>query len=340
MTPAQNNGKRVLLTGGAGFIGSHTYVALTEAGYDVSILDNFENARRDVPDRLAQIVGAKVRVFDCDIRNADDVMRVFDTADFDAVVHFAALKSVPESQTDPMGYFRTNCVGLYNIASAMQAHQVGRIVFSSSAAIYGNPETMPITEETLPSPQSVYAQTKRVGEEFLTSLTDADPELRVGILRYFNPVGAHPSGLIGEDPSQPPTNLVPVIARVARGQMAALKIFGGDYPTPDGTGIRDYIHVQDLARGHVLSLDALSGATGNHCVNLGTGTGYSVLEVVKTYERVCGRSIAYEITDRRSGDPAVSCAATDRARAILGFEAQLGLEDMCAGNWRFLKEAE
>ena len=334
------NNKRVLLTGGAGFIGSHTYVALIEAGYDVWILDNFENARRDVPDRLAKITGTATRVFDCDIRNAADVTQVFAAGKFDAVVHFAALKSVPESQSNPMGYFETNCIGLYNIASAMQAHGVRHIVFSSSAAIYGNPDTMPIAEETPAAPQSVYAQTKHVGEEFLTALTGASPELRVGILRYFNPVGAHPSGLIGEDPSQPPTNLVPVIARVAKGQMAELRIFGGDYPTPDGTGIRDYIHVLDLARGHVLSLDALFGEIGDHCVNLGTGTGYSVLDVVKTYERVSGRPIAYEITARRAGDPAVSCAATEKAKATLGFEAQLGLEDMCAGNWRFLTEAE
>ncbi len=334
------NKKRVLLTGGAGFIGSHTYVALNEAGYDVWILDNFANARRDVPDRLAKITENPTRVFDCDIRNAAEVTQVFAAGRFDAVVHFAALKSVPESQSNPMGYFETNCIGLYNIASAMKAHNVKHIVFSSSAAIYGNPETMPIAEETPASPQSVYAQTKCVGEEFLTSLANASPELRIGILRYFNPVGAHPSGLIGEDPSQPPTNLVPVIAQVALGQMIELKIFGGDYPTPDGTGIRDYIHVLDLARGHVLSLDALFGETGNHCVNLGTGMGYSVLDVVKTYEQVSGRPIAYQITERRDGDPAISCAAIERAKAILGFEAQLGLEDMCAGNWRFLTEAD
>ncbi len=336
MTQDRHTNKRVLLTGGAGFIGSHTYVALIEAGYDVAILDNFENARRDVPDRLEQIVGTPAQVFDCDIRNTEAVQGVFAAEQFDAVVHFAALKSVPESQSNPMGYFETNCIGLYNIASAMQATGVSRIVFSSSAAIYGNPESMPIAEETPACPQSVYAQTKRVGEEFLTSLAQATPDLRLGILRYFNPVGAHPSGLIGEDPSQTPTNLVPVIARVASGQMAELRIFGGDYPTPDGTGIRDYIHVLDLARGHVLSLDALFGETGSHCVNLGTGTGYSVMDVVKTYERVSGRTIPYHITDRRAGDPAVSCAATGQAKAVLGFEAQLGLEDMCVGNWHFL----
>lgn len=338
MTQVHN--KRILLTGGAGFIGSHTYVALVQAGYSVAILDNFANARRDVPDRLAQIVNGPTKVYDCDIRSEKDVMRVFASDEFDAVVHFAALKSVPDGEADPLGYYRTNCTGLFNIASAMQASGVKRLVFSSSAAIYGNPAIMPIAEDTVASPQSVYARTKLVGEEFLTSLTAADPDLHVGILRYFNPVGAHPSGLIGEDPSQPPTNLVPVIARVAMGQTSSLTVFGGDYPTPDGTGIRDYIHVQDLARGHVLSLDALFQGKGSHCVNLGTGTGYSVLDVVKAYERASGRPIPYSVAARRPGDPAVSCAATDKARAVLGFEAQLGLDEMCAGNWQFAREAE
>ncbi len=331
--------RRILLTGGAGFIGSHTYVALVRAGYSVAILDNFANARRDVPDRLAQIVNAPTTVYDCDIRSEKDVSQVFDSERFDAVVHFAALKSVPEGQADPLGYYETNCGGLFNIASAMKATGVEKMVFSSSAAIYGEPAEMPIREDSRPSPQSVYAQTKLVGEEFLTSLSAADQDLQVGILRYFNPVGAHPSGLIGEDPSQPPTNLVPVIARVALGLIPSLTVYGGDYPTADGTGVRDYIHVQDLAHGHVLSLDALFAGRGNHCVNLGTGTGYSVLDVVKAYERASGQHIPYEITNRRPGDPAVSCAATDLARKLLGFEAQLGLDDMCAGNWQFIKEA-
>lgn len=332
--------KRILLTGGAGFIGSHTYVALVRAGYSVAILDNFQNARRDVPDRLAQIVNAPTTVYDCDIRSEADVAQVFASEDFDAVVHFAALKSVPDGEADPLGYYRTNCTGLFNIASAMQTSGVKRMVFSSSAAIYGNPTVMPITEDTAASPQSVYARTKMVGEEFLAGLSAADPDLHLGILRYFNPVGAHPSGLIGEDPSQPPTNLVPVIARVAMGQTPSLKVFGGDYATPDGTGIRDYIHVQDLARGHVLSLDALFQDKGSHCVNLGTGTGYSVLDVVKAYERASGRPIPYSIEDRRPGDPAISWAATEKARTVLGFEAQLGLDEMCEGNWQFVREAE
>ncbi len=289
MTQVQSHSRRILLTGGAGFIGSHTYVALVRAGYSVAILDNFTNARRDVPDRLAQIVNAPTDVYDCDIRSEQDVARVFASEDFDAVVHFAALKSVPEGQANPQEYYETNCTGLFNIASAMKESSAQRIVFSSSAAIYGNPEVMPIAEDTPPSPQSVYARTKLVGEEFLASLSAADPDLQLGILRYFNPVGAHPSGLIGEDPSQPPTNLVPVIARVALGQAPSLKVFGSDFPTPDGTGVRDYIHVLDLARGHVLSLDALFAGKGNHCVNLGTGTGYSVLDVVKAYERVSGK---------------------------------------------------
>ncbi|MEX0279236.1 MAG: UDP-glucose 4-epimerase GalE [Ruegeria sp.] len=331
--------RKVLLTGGAGFIGSHTYVALIEAGYDVAILDNFSNARRDVPDRLAKITSVPTTVYDCDIRSEQDVGKVFEADRFDAVVHFAALKSVPESEANPLAYYQNNCQGLFNVASAMKNSGVNRMVFSSSAAVYGNPATMPITEDVALSPESVYARTKRIGEEFLEGLSSADGDLRLGILRYFNPVGAHRSGMIGEDPSQPPTNLVPVIARVASGRMPSLKVFGGDFPTHDGTGIRDYIHVLDLANGHVRSLDALFADGGNHCVNLGTGTGYSVLDVVKAYERVSGRTIPYEIVDRRQGDPAISCAATERAQDVLGFRAQLGLEDMCAGNWRFVKEA-
>ncbi len=339
MTRDITYGGRVLLTGGAGFIGSHTYVELTQAGYTVSILDNFENARRDIPDKLEQITGKPTQVFECDIRSADAVNRVFETGTFDAVVHFAALKSVPESQANPFGYFETNCVGLFNIVSAMKSRGVHKLVFSSSAAVYGDPPVMPIQENAPHAPQSVYARTKCIGEDFLNSLADADNSLSIGILRYFNPVGAHPSGLIGEAPSQPPTNLVPVVAKVAKGEMPKLKIFGGDYPTKDGTGVRDYIHVQDLARGHVLSLNALLHDGKNHCVNLGTGKGYSVLDVVKAYETASGRAIPYEIVERRPGDPAVSCAAIDEARNVLEFEAQLGLKDMCAGNWHFAKEA-
>jgi UDP-glucose 4-epimerase len=327
---------RILLTGGAGFIGSHTYLALVAAGYEVAILDNFENARRDVPDRLGQITGTPVEMIEADIRDAP-AMGAAMSRGFDAVVHFAALKSVPLGEADPLGYFQSNCAGLMNVMSAMRDHDVSRIVFSSSAAIYGNTERVPITEDTPPAPVNVYARTKVFGEDLLNAMAAADQSLAVGILRYFNPVGAHPSGLIGEDPHLPPTNLVPVIARVATGRMPLLKVFGTDYPTPDGSGVRDYIHVEDLARGHVLSLDALFRTGKGHLVNLGTGQGHSVLDVIAAYETVAGRTIPHEKVARRPGDPAISFADAAKARAVLGFEAQHDLAEMCASNWAFSK---
>ncbi len=327
--------KHILMTGGAGFIGSHTYAALVDAGYTVTILDNFENARRDVPDRLAQITSKAVQVIEADIRDRDAVRSAFETHDFDAVVHFAALKSVPDSEADPVGYHRTNCTGLINIVDAMQARGVANIVFSSSAAVYGSTAKMPLTETSPCAPDSCYGATKLFGEDFLARVATAHPKFRTGTLRYFNPVGAHASGLIGEDPAQPPGNLVPVIARVARGEIENLSIFGDDYDTPDGTCIRDYIHVLDLARGHVLSLDALLKKGESHLVNLGTGHGNSVREVLLTYSEVVNREIPHRIVNRRLGDPPVSFAATDRAREVLGFEAKHSLRDMCESNWAF-----
>lgn len=329
--------KHVLLTGGAGFIGSHTCVALAEAGYAVTILDNFENARTDVPERLAQIIGGPVPVIEADIRDAA-AMRDALAQGFDAVVHFAARKSISDGEADPIGYFRTNCAGLMNIVEAMRAAGIVRIVFSSSAAVYGNAKTVPITEMSPVAPENTYARTKAFGENYLQAISRADPNFVAGILRYFNPVGAHHSGLIGEDSSQPPSNLVPLIARVANGDLEVLKIFGGDYPTHDGTGIRDYIHIEDLARGHVLSLDALFGHLGTHIVNLGTGRGHSVLEVLETYRDVSGCDLPYEIVTRRPGDAAVSHADVALARDLLGFEARHDLKSMCASNWAFSRQ--
>lgn len=331
--------KRILLTGGAGFIGSHTYVALVEAGYAVTILDNFENARTDVIDRLQQLTGAGVPVIKADIRDAEAMKQAL-AQGFDAVVHFAARKSIPDGEADPAGYYRSNCTGLMHTAEAMLAAGVHRIVFSSSAAVYGDADQMPITEETTVAPENTYARTKAFGEDYLQALNRAHPEFFVGILRYFNPVGAHGSGLIGEDPAQPPGNLVPVIARVATGDLAQLKIFGDDYPTPDGTGIRDYIHVEDLARGHVLSLNALFDQNKSHLVNLGTGQGHSVREVLETYQIICGRDLAFDTVARRPGDAAISYADVTRARDLLGFEARHGLETMCASSWAFVSQAK
>ena len=323
----------ILLTGGAGFIGSHTCLALLETGCRVTLLDNFENARVDVPKRLEQISKCRIPVEHADIRNADEIARIVARGDFDAVVHFAARKSVAESVSDPLGYYDSNCAGLLNVLKAMKAAGIKRFVFSSSAAIYGTSNVGPISEDWPANPLNPYAETKLVGENVLLALGRANPDFRIGILRYFNPVGAHTSGLIGEDPRHPPSNLVPIIARVAKGDLEKLTIFGGDWPTPDGTGIRDYIHVEDLARGHVLSLKALMGNGGSHLVNLGTGMGYSVLEVVRAYAEVSGRKIPFEIVDRRPGDAPISYASTERARSVLGFEAKFDLSAMCASSW-------
>lgn len=327
--------KRILLTGGAGFIGSHTYVALAAAGFDVVILDSFENAQLDVPDRLARISGQEVSVIRADIRNPAEMFSAFDGQGFDGVVHFAAKKSIPESDADPALYYRVNFEGLMNVAEAAIANGVKAFVFSSSAAVYGNAETVPIVEETPIAPENTYARTKAMGEAYLQDMAKVNPELAVGILRYFNPVGAHASGLIGEDPFQPPTNLVPVMAQVATGRLPQIKVFGGDYPTDDGTGVRDYIHVEDLARGHVLSLEALLKTGSGHLVNLGTGRGHSVLDVLHAYQAVLGRDLPHSIVDRRPGDAAVSYASVTRAQELLGFSARLGLAEMCESNWAF-----
>jgi len=328
-------GKNILLTGGAGYIGSHTYVALFEAGHSVTILDNFENAKRDVPDRLTQITSRSTPVIDCDIRDDAALMKSFRDNEFDAVIHFAAKKSVSEGDADPVGYYRSNCAGLINVASAMRACDVNVIVFSSSASVYGNTDKMPIAEDAPTRPISTYGITKLFGEQFLNRVVSAHPDFRVGILRYFNPVGAHSSGLIGDDPITPASNLVPLIAKVAHGKRESLDIYGGDYPTPDGTAIRDYIHIADLARGHLLSLEALLAEGNSHLVNLGTGKGYSVLEAIKSYSNVVGRDLPYTIVDRRPGDPAMSYAETTKARETLGFEARYGLKEMCESDWVF-----
>lgn len=330
--------ERILLTGGAGFIGSHTYVKLVETGYDVWIVDNFENASEDIPDRLASLVGEAPRIIRCDLRDYDSIKAVLSSAHFDAVVHFAARKSVPESETNPIGYYRSNVVGLVNLIDGMRGAGVRNLVFSSSAAVYGATTNVPIAEKTPLAPLNAYAETKRVAEDFIRYVARAYPEMRLGVLRYFNPVGAHPSGVIGEAPAQPPSNLVPVLARVATGQLDELKVFGGDYPTRDGTAIRDYIHVMDLAKGHALSLKALLRDKQSHLVNLGTGRGYSVLEMLEAYGRAVGRDLPYRIVDRRVGDAAVSFADIRQAKQILGFEAEQGLAEMCRSSWRYYSQ--
>lgn len=329
--------RRILLAGGAGYIGSHTFVALIEAGYDVVILDNFANAARRVPGALEQITGKPVTLIEGDVLDRALLDRLFADQAFDAVIHFAALKAVGESVERPLDYFHCNIGGLVTLMQAMAAAGVFTLVFSSSASVYGLPEALPIPETAPRSHANPYGYTKLVGEQIIEQATAADPRWSVGVLRYFNPVGAHPSGLIGEDPTDRPNNLMPYVAKVAAGELPEIAVFGDDYPTPDGSGVRDFIHVCDLAQGHVMSLDALFRDGTGHVVNLGTGRGYSVLELIAAYSAVCGRALPFRIAPRRPGDPAASYADPSKARALLGFEAKLDLNDMCASSWNWIQ---
>ncbi len=326
----------VLLTGGAGYIGSHTFVALREAGHEPVILDNFSNAQDDVPDRLEVITGAPVSVYRGDVRDRDLLDRIFRDHAPRAVVHFAALKAVGESVEKPLDYIDVNVTGLVSLLKAMRAADCRRLVFSSSATVYGTPETWPITEDMPRSHTNPYAYTKLACEEILEQVAASDPAWAFAILRYFNPVGAHRSALIGEEPQGIPNNLVPYIAEVAMGKREALRVFGDDYDTPDGTGVRDYIHVEDLARGHVLSLESLLETGRGHTVNLGTGRGTSVREMLDAYSRAVGRELPFVVTPRRPGDVAVSVADPSRAAALLGFRAERTVDDMCASSWAFV----
>ncbi|WP_102226331.1 UDP-glucose 4-epimerase GalE [Acidimangrovimonas sediminis] len=326
----------ILLTGGAGYIGSHTYVALKRAGYEVVILDNFANARDDVPDRLEVITGAPVTLHRADVLDKAAVAEVFRAHKIDAVVHFAAKKAVGESQKIPLEYIETNCTGLVNLLMAMRDAGVFKIVFSSSATVYAETEDWPIPESAPLGYASTYALTKLMGEQIITQAAGSDDRWRHGILRYFNPAGAHDSALIGEDPQDIPNNLMPYIAKVAVGELPELNIFGNDYPTPDGTGVRDYIHVMDLAEGHVKSLDALMAGGDSHIVNLGTGKGYSVMDMLASYSRACGRDLPYKVTPRRAGDLACYYGDPSKARALLGWEVARDLDDMCQTSWNWI----
>lgn len=328
--------EHILLTGGAGYIGSHTYVALIEAGYDVTILDNFQNANRSVVDRLEKLTGQKVTLAEADVRDATTLAGLFSEHQFDAVVHFAALKAVSESVERPLDYFDVNISGLINLLRVMDAAGCRKIVFSSSATVYGVPDETPTPETAEFRAMNPYGQTKISGEQILNQLVAADERWSIGILRYFNPAGAHESHLIGEDPRDIPNNLMPYIAKVAAGELAELQIFGDDYDTPDGTGVRDYIHVEDLARGHVLSLATLLGEDRSHLVNLGTGIGNSVHEVVAAYKRASNRDIPARVVARRAGDVPTYVAKADKAEEILGFRTERTLDDMCASSWGWI----
>lgn len=326
----------ILLTGGAGYIGSHTFVALREAGYDAVILDNFSNAKDDVPERLEIITGAPVRIYRGDVRDRQLLDKIFAENEIAGAIHFAALKAVGESVEKPLDYIDVNVSGLISLLQAMRTAGCRRLVFSSTATVYGTPEIWPIPETLPRNYTSPYAFTKLTCEQTLEQVQASDPEWAFAILRYFNPVGAHKSTLIGEDPQDIPNNLVPYIAEVAMGKREALRVFGNDYDTPDGTGLRDYIHVEDLAEGHVLSLTHLIEEGESHTVNLGTGKGSSVMEMLAAYSRAVERELPHTIAPRRSGDVPVLVADPAKAEGLLGFKAEKTIDEMCASSWAFV----
>jgi UDP-glucose 4-epimerase len=327
----------ILLTGGAGYIGSHTYCALVEAGYTPVILDNFSNSHPAVLERLSLISGSHVICEVGDVSERSVVENVIKTRRISAVIHFAAFKSIGESVSNPLLYYRNNLGGLINLLEAMEAATCRALVYSSSATVYGDPAMVPITEDLPRTHTNPYGHTKVVSEDMLAALRIAKPDWRIGVLRYFNPVGAHTSGLIGESPNGVPNNLMPYVSQVAVGERACLNVYGNDYPTPDGTGIRDYIHVVDLAEGHVAALKVLLQSGESFTVNLGTGQGYSVLDVVRTFEEVSGQTVPIRIAARRSGDVAKCYADPSNAHRILGWRARKSLIDMCSDAWRWQK---
>jgi UDP-glucose 4-epimerase len=327
--------KTVLVTGGAGFIGSHTCVALLEAGYRPLVLDNLSNSSAVVFDRLAQITGREIDFVEGDICDAGILAHLFEAQPIAAVIHFAGLKAVGESVEQPLAYYRNNVCGTLNLLQAMAAARVRSLVFSSSATVYGDPASNPIREDFPRSATNPYGQSKLTIEHILGDVQRADPDWRIACLRYFNPVGAHPSGLIGEDPQGIPNNLVPYIAQVAVGRRPALRVFGDDYPTRDGTGVRDYIHVMDLAEGHVAALSYLQRQPGLVNVNLGTGEGVSVLEMLAAFGRACGKALPHEVVARRPGDVAECYADASFAAQQLNWRARRGLAQMCEDAWRW-----
>lgn len=328
-------GERILVTGGAGYIGSHTVVELLSSGHGVTVYDNFSNSSPQVLERIGRISGTMPELVRGDIRDTGQLTAVLSRESYDAVIHFAALKSVGESVAEPLRYYDHNVCGSIALLRAMAQSGCRRLVYSSSATVYGNPETLPLHEQSRIQPVNPYGTTKHLVEAMLQELAACDAGWSIAILRYFNPAGAHPSGLIGESPSGIPNNLFPFIGQVAVGQRPRLRVFGDDYPTPDGTGVRDYVHVCDLARGHLSALHWTESHAGAEVFNLGTGHGYSVMEIVRAYEHACGHAIPYEIAPRREGDVAACHADSAKAGRLLGWSAQLGLDDMCRDAWRW-----
>lgn len=331
---------KILVTGGMGYIGSHTVVELQQAGHDVVVVDNLSNAVVSVQERVQRITGKAFQFEEADIRDRAAMERIFGLHAVEAVIHFAGLKAVGESVAQPLRYYDNNVNGSVILFETMAKFGVKTIVFSSSATVYGDPASVPIREDFPLSATNPYGRSKLMIEDILRDLAKAEPDWRIALLRYFNPVGAHESGLIGEEPNGIPNNLVPYIAQVANGQRDKLSVFGGDYPTPDGTGLRDYIHVVDLAIGHVKTLDRLAKGPGIVTYNLGTGRGNSVLEMVKAFEQACGRPIPYQIVDRRPGDVAKCYADPAKAREELGWTAERDVAQMCADVWRYQTTAK
>lgn len=325
----------VFVTGGAGFIGSHTCVELLQAGHEVVIYDDFSNAHPEVLNRIGLITGKTPLCLRGDVRDQAAVEKALREHNIQAVIHFAGLKAVGESVEKPLDYYDVNVVGTLRVLQAMHNAGVRTILFSSSATVYGVPEKLPLTEDHPLAALNPYGQTKLAIEHILSDLNAAEPDWRIGVLRYFNPVGAHESGLIGEDPKGIPNNLFPFVAQVAVGQRECLSVWGNDYPTPDGTGVRDYIHVVDLAQGHVAALERLECSPDGFIVNLGTGQGYSVLDVIRAFEQASGRSIAYKIMPRRAGDVSACYADPSYAKTLLGWSAQKGMAQMCADGWNW-----
>ncbi len=324
---------KVLLTGGLGYIGSHTALELLKLGYEVEILDNLFNSQEEVKDKIEKISGKSVKFYKIDLCDKLAVDTLFSIVQYDAVIHFAGYKAVGESVAKPLMYYENNLLSTINLLNAMINNNVKNLVFSSSACVYAQSEKSPLTEESLTGPGNPYGRTKYFIEEMLKDTAKAQPELNITILRYFNPVGAHESGLLGEDPNGLPNNLMPYVSRVSVGKLEKVNVFGNDYPTPDGTGIRDYIHIEDLARGHALALQNIKN--GVNVYNLGTGKGSSVLEVINTYNQVCGGKVKYVIAPRRPGDSAICYAKCDKAKQEIGFVSQKTLKDACESTYKF-----
>ncbi|MBQ8093035.1 MAG: UDP-glucose 4-epimerase GalE [Clostridia bacterium] len=327
----------ILCTGGAGYIGSHTCVELLNAGHDVIIVDNLYNSSKNVLGRIEEISGKKVRFYEADVREHDAVDRIFEENHIDAIIHFAAYKAVGESVAKPIEYYRNNLDCTLTILEAMKKYDVRRFIFSSSATVYGIPDHMPLDETMPTSATNPYGWTKYMNERILTDAAKANPDWSIVLLRYFNPIGAHETGRIGEMPNGIPNNLFPYILQVALGKLPYLHVYGNDYPTPDGTGVRDYIHVVDLAKGHVLAAEYAKAHTGTEIINLGTGHGYSVLDIIKAFETVNDIKIPYQIEARRAGDIAECYADATKARELLGWKAEKEIEDMCRDGWRWQK---